>query len=137
MDPTPIIRTCIVADDDPDVREFVTRVLSDERFQVFAAAGGDEAVALVALHPGALLVTDLAMPAGEGIETIRRVRKQYPAVKILAISGAFGEHMLRTAQFLGANASLGKPFTADMLVAAVRALVEPANESPGFVPPGR
>jgi DNA-binding response OmpR family regulator len=125
---TPSNRTCVVADDEPGVRALITRVLTRANFQVFAASGGREAVALLATHPTDLLVTDLAMPGGEGIETIRAVRKQYPALKILAISGAFGEDMLRTAELLGADASLAKPFTADLLLAAVRALVEPAKE---------
>jgi two-component system cell cycle sensor histidine kinase/response regulator CckA len=73
-------------------------------------------------------VTDLSMPGGEGIETILTVRKLYPAVKILVISGVFGETMLRTAERLGADASLAKPFTAEMLIAAVRTLIEPPKE---------
>jgi two-component system, cell cycle sensor histidine kinase and response regulator CckA len=116
---------CVVAEDDPAARDFIARVLSGAQFHVLVAGDGREAAALIAAQPCDLLVTDLAMPGGEGIETIRAVRKQYPAVKILAISGAFGEKMLRTAELLGADASLAKPFTAAMLVAAVRALLEP------------
>jgi DNA-binding NarL/FixJ family response regulator len=129
MDTMAALRTCVVADDHPSVLALITRVLSKAQFRVFAATDGRKALALIAEHPSCeLLVTDLAMPDGEGIETIRLVRKQYPAVKILAISGAFGEDMLRTAQFLGADASLGKPFTADALIATVHALFDPAGE---------
>ena len=129
MNTTPALRTCVVADDHPSVLALITRVLSKAHFRVLPAADGRKALALIAAHPACdLLVTDLAMPEGEGIETIRLVRKQYPAVKILAISGAFGEDMLRTAQFLGADASLGKPFTAEALVATVRALLDPPLE---------
>jgi DNA-binding NarL/FixJ family response regulator len=126
MNPTPALRMCVVADDHPSVLALITRVLSNAHFEVFPATDGRKALALLAAHSSCdLLVTDLAMPDGEGIETIRLVRKQYPAVKILAISGAFGENMLRTAQFLGADATLGKPFTADALVATVHALLDP------------
>jgi DNA-binding response OmpR family regulator len=124
MNTTPSVRTCVAADDDPAVREFIVRVLSRERFQVFPAGTGRETLVLLAERPCDVLVTDLAMPGGEGIETIRTVRKQYPSLKILAISGAFGGPMLRMAQALGADASLGKPFSADELVAAVCALLE-------------
>jgi CheY-like chemotaxis protein len=121
-------RTCVVADDEPAVRALLIRALTRANFEVFAASGGREAADLLAIHPCDLFVTDLAMPGGEGIETIRIVRKQYPALKILAISGAFGEDMLRTAELLGADASLSKPFTAEVLIATVNGLVEPVKE---------
>jgi DNA-binding response OmpR family regulator len=123
MNTTPTPHACVVADDEPGVRAFVARVLSAEYFHVFTAKDGHEAVALITQHRCDLLVTDLSMPEGDGIETILAVRKHYPAVKILVISGVFGETMLRTAERLGADASLAKPFTAETLIAAVRALV--------------
>lgn len=129
MNMTPALRTCVVADDHPGILGLITRVLSKEQFQVLAATDGRKALALIEANPSCdLLVTDLAMPEGEGIETIRLVRKQYPHVKILAISGVFGANMLRTAQFLGADATLGKPFSGEALVATVRALLDPASE---------
>jgi DNA-binding response OmpR family regulator len=124
MDRTPTLHACVMADDELGVRAFVAGVLSRAHFHVFTASQGHEAVALITQHPCDLLVTDLSMPGGEGIETILTVRKQYPAVKILVISGAFAEATLRTTERLGADASLAKPFTAETLMAAVRALVD-------------
>ena len=126
------LRTCVVADDHPAILALVTRVLSKQQFRVFTAPDGRKALEILAAQPSCdLLVTDLAMPDGEGIETIRTVRQRYPTVKILAISGAFGENMLRAAQLLGADATLGKPFTPDTLVATVRALLEPGTGMAG------
>jgi CheY-like chemotaxis protein len=116
--------TCIVADDEPGIRQFVARVLATAQWEVVPARDGREATALLASRACDLLVTDLAMPGGEGIETIRGARRQYPTLKILAISGAFGKEMLRTAEILGASASLSKPFTADQLMAAVQSLLD-------------
>jgi DNA-binding NarL/FixJ family response regulator len=124
---TTVTRTCIVADDEPGVRQFVARVLAAMQFDVIAAGGGREATTLLASRGCDLLITDLAMPGGEGIETIRGARRQYPTLKILAISGAFGKEMLRTAEILGANASLSKPFTAEQLTAAVQSLFDTAS----------
>jgi DNA-binding response OmpR family regulator len=129
MPPTP--RTCIVADDDPSVLEFMIRALSSENVQVFAASNGREAAAIIGERHCDVLVTDLAMPGGEGIETIRAIRKQHPHVKILAVTGAFGEDMLRVAEALGADASLAKPFSAETLVASVQALMTPAKGKSG------
>jgi two-component system chemotaxis response regulator CheY len=120
-------RLCVVADDDPAIVEYISRVLVRAHFTALRASSGVEALALISSRPCDLLVTDLAMPDGEGIEAIRLVRKRDPIVKILAISGAFNDDMLRTAQLLGADASLRKPFTPDDLLAAVRALLPPAD----------
>jgi DNA-binding response OmpR family regulator len=118
--------TCVVADDDPAVREFITRVLSGAQFHVLAASDGREAGALIAAHQCDLLVIDLVMPGSEGIETIRALRRGYPALKILAISGVFGNDMLHAAELLGADAVMAKPFTAETLIDAVGALLERA-----------
>ena len=88
------LRTCVVADDNAGMREFISRVLSRENFHVVAASNGREAAALIGARPCDLLVTDLAMSEGEGLETILAVRRRFPALKILAISGAFGSDSL-------------------------------------------
>lgn len=116
--------TCIIADDDPAIRAFVARVLLREQFDVLPAASGREALSLLAAHPCDILVIDLAMPDGDGMETIRAVRSQYTRLKILVVSGRFGGDILRTAEYLGADASLPKPFSPDALVTAVRRLLE-------------
>jgi len=127
--PAGTVRTCVVADDDPVIVEYISRVLSRNGFTVLRASSGVEALRLLASGPCDLLITDLSMPDGEGIETIRLVRMRDPTVKILAISGAFGDNMLRTAERLGADASLAKPFTPDDLIASVRALLPSADAS--------
>jgi CheY-like chemotaxis protein len=121
--PTGLIRVCVVADDDPAIVEYISRVLSKAQFTVLRASSGVEALALIASRPCDLLVTDLAMPNGEGIEAIRAVRMRDPIMKILVMSGAFNDNMLRTAELLGADASLRKPFTAVDLLDAVRVLL--------------
>jgi DNA-binding response OmpR family regulator len=123
------IRVCVVADDDPAIVEYISRVLSKDHFTVLRASSGVEALALITSRPCDLLVTDLAMPNGEGIEAIRAVRKRDPIVKILVMSGAFNDNMLRTAELLGADASLRKPFSRDDLLDAVRALLPPADSN--------
>jgi CheY-like chemotaxis protein len=72
MDSPPPIRTCVVADDDPAIRAFMTRVLLPERLEVFPAKNGKVAADLIVIHACDLLVTDLAMPGGEGIEPFAR-----------------------------------------------------------------
>jgi DNA-binding NtrC family response regulator len=64
----------------------------------------------------ALVITDIIMPEMEGIETIRAMSGEAPAIPILAISGSSQPLYLNAATRLGAAAVLEKPFTAEDLL---------------------
>lgn len=68
-----------------------------------------------------LVVTDLFMPEQDGLETIAALRKQYPKLPVIAISGGnlVSEAMLTVAKELGAQQVLQKPFGVEGLLAAV------------------
>jgi DNA-binding NarL/FixJ family response regulator len=72
-----------------------------------------------------LILTDLVMPEQEGIETIKTLRREYPELKVIAMSGAFGGDYLRIASYLGAHATLAKPIQMEKLLALVKETLEP------------
>src|SRR5205807_7303003 len=83
---------------------------------------GGEAIRAFRQHPSDLLLCDLFMPGKEGLETIRELRREFPDVKIVAMSGgALNGTMdfLPVAARLGALAVLSKPFTPEALLAVV------------------
>ena len=90
------------------------KILERAGHVVREAPDGNQGIALYRADPADLVVTDLIMPEKEGIETIIELREEFPAVRILAISGGGsiepGEP-LTDARFLGADAALSKPFT--------------------------
>jgi DNA-binding NarL/FixJ family response regulator len=59
------------------------------------------------------------MPGQDGIDTIRTVRREHPTVKTIAMSGAFGGQFLKTAELLGADATLSKPVLPERLISMV------------------
>jgi DNA-binding response OmpR family regulator len=78
-----------------------------------------------------LLITDLVMPGMHGVETIRRFRKEFPGVPIIAMSGNSNlANILDKAIRLGAVKTLQKPFQADELLALVRSLLPTAPVGP-------
>jgi DNA-binding response OmpR family regulator len=111
--------TVVVADDDEAVRRLVSRVLTRAGFRVLQAPDGREALRLAKAEAAVLVITDLVMPEREGIETIGMLVKLVPKPAVIAISGAFGESMLRAASMLGAAATLQKPISANQLLQAV------------------
>jgi PAS domain S-box-containing protein len=99
----------LVVDDEEAVR-LLLRDLLAERYRVLLAADGLEALETIAGDPNLdLVITDLVMPNLEGIETIQAIRKANPRLRIVAMSGAFGGHFLKSAKALGADATLMKP----------------------------
>jgi len=68
------------------------------------------------------------MPVQQGCETILEIRRDDPAVKILAMSGGgrfSGPELLDTARLLGADDAIEKPFRAEELLRRVRAFAVP------------
>ena len=70
-------------------------------------------------HPFDLVLTDLVMPDREGIETIRDLRRDYPAIRIVAMSGRRAAY-LKQREKLGAHVTLRKPIDCQELVRIIR-----------------
>ena len=110
----------LVVDDEPTVRRFLRFVLEQAGYQVAEAADGKEALRHVRESRTDLVITDLVMPEQEGIETIQALRRDYPEIGVIAISGAKAGAYLRIAGPLGVCAALAKPIDPDTLLVEVR-----------------
>ena len=119
--PSHIMQRILVIDDDPDVRALIEQMLTGAGYEVVLAVEGREGVAQHRASPVDLVITDLYMPTQEGLETIAQLRKHFPDVKIIAMSGkTAASAMLPIAQRLGAVEVLNKPFLPDEFLAAVK-----------------
>ena len=112
--------TVLVVDDDKQVLMFASEVLREAGYEVLVGEDGNVALAVVEVEPLDLVITDLVMREREGLETMMRLRESHPALPVIAVSGAFGGHFLRSATILGARATLLKPFSGEDLLSAVR-----------------
>jgi CheY-like chemotaxis protein len=112
----------LLVDDDTDVCEIVSRVLTDLGYEVHQANGGKEA--LVALADGApdLLLVDFAMPDMTGAELVTAARARNKDLKILFLSGYAESDALEAA--VGGAPLLRKPFRPVELANAVRAALD-------------
>ena len=107
--------TILVVDDDPEVREIVSEILSDFGHSVVAASGGIEALRVLDETPGIdLVITDVRMPDISGLELAARATRERRDLKVILISGYF------LAQDTGIR-MLHKPFRMTELQAAVEA----------------
>jgi PAS domain S-box-containing protein len=121
--------TILVAEDEDALREVVVRVLTRNGYSVLAAASGRDALTLLHDHGGEidLLLTDVVMPAISGPALGHWVTQMQGEVPILFMSG-YPDDVLETA---GTNHGyLQKPFTADALLAKVRATLDAEVRAP-------
>lgn len=118
----------LIIDDDMQVNSMLQEMLKSERYQVLAAASGAEGVGLLRQESVDLLITDMLMSDMDGVEVIQEVRRLWPALKILAMSGGgigtTPEFYLTLARQLGAVSTLAKPFAREQLLDAVREMID-------------
>jgi signal transduction histidine kinase len=108
----------LLVDDDPDVREIVSRVLTELGYAVREAGDGQEALAALAEFRPDLLIVDFAMPNMNGAEVVATARKRNRALKVLFLSGYSDSAVLESA--VGDALLLRKPFRPADLATAVR-----------------
>lgn len=111
----------LIVDDDLSYRLFMRQVLELAGFAVVVESSGRSALRRLEEQPVAVLVTDLVMPEIEGLELIELVKRGFPDIRIIAVSGSSpegGKAYLRMAELVGAHAALQKPFSGSALIEA-------------------
>lgn len=116
----------LLIDDDDSVRTMLRKTLTHSGHTVIEARNGKEGLDIFRHANADLVITDIVMPEKEGIEVLMELRKKNPPVKIIAISGGgrgSAADNLRIAKFMGAAKVIAKPFSYDVLTAAINELL--------------
>lgn len=114
----------LIIDDEPEVRESIAYLLKGHR--VVTAGDGHEGMQVCQLEKPDLVILDIVMPRKEGMETIIDMRKIWPTLPIIAVSGGWREYhqdYLHDALALGANKVMVKPFDPEEFRQAVAELL--------------
>jgi two-component system, OmpR family, KDP operon response regulator KdpE len=110
----------LVVEDEPDIRAVLRALLESEQHRVVEADTAERAEIEARSHKPDLLLVDLGLPDGDGLELIRRVRRFAP-VPIVVLSARSMEEQKIAALDAGADDYVTKPFSAPELLARVRA----------------
>src|SRR6267378_4653552 len=124
----------LVIDDQEAIRRVVRRALERDGHEVFEASDGELGMEILESQSFEVVVTDIFMPGQDGIVTLRQIRKRFPAVKVIVISGGDSTGILdlrQDAELLGAVKSLQKPFNAREIVDKVRAALQAGKKEEG------
>jgi CheY-like chemotaxis protein len=118
---TPI--SVVVADDVAEIQQLLQQWLNDLGCLVTCVSTGKEAVRVLKTVHVDMVITDILMPDGDGLEVITELRKAQPTARVIAMSGG-GNHLraadcLKFAKGLGAHGVLMKPFNRQQLMEIV------------------
>ena len=121
--------TVLLVEDEAAVRGFARRALADLGYTMLEAAGGADALALAETHGDTidLLVTDMVMPGIHGAELSARLTALRPTLRTLYVSGFTETSLIHHGVKEATIAYLPKPFTAEALGWAVRAVLDRAD----------
>ncbi|MCM2394092.1 SpoIIE family protein phosphatase [Streptomyces albipurpureus] len=119
----------LIADDNADMREYLTRILKGADYRVSSVNDGQDALRAIRAHPPDLVVSDVMMPRLDGLSLVAALRTdpRTASVPVLLLSARAGQEASIEGLQAGADDYLVKPFAAAELLARVRANVELAR----------
>jgi two-component system chemotaxis response regulator CheY len=122
------VAAIIVIDDDPNIRTHLREILESEGHEIREAQNGVYGIRTQRESPADLILCDIFMPDKEGLETVRELRAEFPALKIVAMGGdsPWGAcfDFLAMAKVFGASATLEKPIHPQRLLATINRVLE-------------
>jgi DNA-binding response OmpR family regulator len=126
----------LVADDDGRARNAVRALLQAQGYEVVLIDNGRDAVHAIAAGQFDVVILDIFLADIDGLETIRKFRKLYPDMPIIATSGLMfpatttnPPDFLAMAAKLGAAGSLRKPFAPGELLNLLRACLRDDDDN--------
>lgn len=109
----------LVVDDESDIRDILSDVLTSEGFEVNTAENGAAALQILLKANYDLLITDLNMPQMDGIELLDRIYEKNMEVKTIIMSGFLSQINTEYAKRRRVSGRISKPFQLDELIATV------------------
>jgi DNA-binding response OmpR family regulator len=119
----------LVVDDEPVVRDVLTRYLAHEGFEVDSAADGHAALTAIEAQPPSVVVLDLMLPKLSGLELLRLLRLE-SSVPVIILSAKVSERERIAGLELGADDYVTKPYSPREVVARVRAVLRRGSGEP-------
>jgi signal transduction histidine kinase len=118
----------LLAEDNPDMREYIVRLLAS-RWTIDAVADGQAALDAVREDPPDLVLSDVMMPRLNGVGLLRALRKdpKTSTIPLILLSARAGEEAVISGLDTGADDYLVKPFSAPELLSRVRTHLELAR----------
>jgi two-component system, NtrC family, nitrogen regulation response regulator NtrX len=119
----------LIVDDEADIRMLIAGILKDEGYETREAGNSAQALAAIRARQPTLVVLDIWLQGSEidGIDILKIIRRELPALPVVMISGHGNIETAVTAIKIGAYDFVEKPFKADRLLLCVERAIEAAR----------
>lgn len=116
----------LIIDDDSDFRKSLREVFESHDFKVYEASNGRKGLESYRRINTDVVLTDIYMPEMDGLETILKVKKEFPEAKIIAMSGIdeVNADFFQVARYLGAIDCIRKPFEPADIIKIVNLILD-------------
>jgi DNA-binding response OmpR family regulator len=122
------MKTILLADDDPAIRQMLGQVLALEQYKVvFAATGRETAARFISSLPD-LVLLDLNMPDRDGWDAFHLMSSTHPTVPVIVITAS--PHQQERAASLGVASLMEKPLDIPILLKTIRDFLGESREKP-------
>lgn len=114
----------LIIDDEEGIRKVLTLSLTNDGYEVSAAAGGEEGIEIFKKESPPIILTDIKMPGMDGIETLKRIKELNPDAEVIMITGHGDMDLAIEALKLDASDFLNKPIKDEALSVALKRATE-------------
>jgi len=112
------MNTILIIDDEPGIRTVLSDILEDEKYNVLSAGDGYEGLNILKEVNVNLVFLDIWLPNMGGIDVLKEIKKEYPSLEVVVISGHANIDLAVKAVKLGAFDFLEKPLSLEKIVTA-------------------
>jgi two-component system nitrogen regulation response regulator NtrX len=109
----------LIVDDEPSILQSLSGLLADEGFEINTASNGYEGLKIVEEESPYLVLLDIWMPGIDGIETLKEIKKNYPTIPVIIITGHGTIETAVKATKLGAYDLIEKPLSIDKVIVTI------------------
>lgn len=119
----PAMKRILIVDDNLMMRKLIRNIFTHEEYVIEEAENGIEGLEIARKQDIDLVITDIIMPVMEGLELIMHLKRDFPGIKIIAISGG-KPYYLYMAKKLGIEGIFTKPLNLHQFLGAVKKLIQ-------------
>lgn len=122
-------KSILIVDDEESVRESLEKVLNKAGYATRTASSGNEALTMLAKQPVDVILSDLKMPDGDGVELLQHAKKNFPDTEVILLTGYGTIETAVEAMRDGAYDFITKPPKKAVILSAVERAIERQNLS--------
>ena len=100
----------LIVDDEPFIRQILSRIVAREGYLVSEAVDGQDAIEKLAEQKQDFVISDIKMPRMDGLQLLAIIKEKYPDIRVLLVTAFGSEYSFRDILDAGADHYIAKPF---------------------------